>query len=39
MITKDHQNVKVCVECGGKFVEKEVSIHFECEHCIGRHDE
>lgn len=33
MITKE------CIECGGEFVEKQKSIHFECEHCIGKHEE
>lgn len=31
--------VKECVECGSEFIEKQESIHYECEHCIGGHDE
>lgn len=30
---------KVCVECGGEFIEKQISIHYVCEHCIGKHEE
>lgn len=34
-----NKTIKECIECGGEFQEKQKSIHFECEHCIGRHEE
>lgn len=34
-----YQIIKECIECGGEFKEKEKSIHYECERCIGRHEE
>lgn len=30
---------KVCIECGNKFTEKHESMLYECERCIGRHEE
>lgn len=30
---------KICVECGGEFVEKQESIHNVCEHCIGKNED
>lgn len=33
------QAVKECIECGREFKEKQKSIHFECERCIGKHEE
>ncbi|WP_228548406.1 protein YhfH [Sporosarcina obsidiansis] len=30
---------KVCTECGNKFTEKHESMLYECERCIGRHEE
>lgn len=30
---------KECIDCGGEFIEKVRSIHYECEHCIGKHED
>ncbi|GKV65759.1 MULTISPECIES: protein YhfH [Sporosarcina] len=30
---------KVCPECGDKFTEKHESVIYECERCVGRHEE
>lgn len=40
MMTHQQQGTKkVCIECGGEFIEKVRSIHYECEHCIGKHED
>lgn len=41
MITmdKNQSTTKECRECGSKFVEKQESFLYECEHCIGRYEE
>lgn len=38
-MTETKQAIKECIQCGGQFKEKQISIHFECEHCIGKHEE
>lgn len=30
---------KQCPECGDKYIEKIESVLYECERCIGRHEE
>ena len=39
MMAKEYKNTKECRECGCHFVEKQESIIYECERCIGRHEE
>ena len=29
---------KVCTECGNQFKEKQESVMYECERCVGRHE-
>lgn len=31
--------IKECRECGCEFFEKQESIHYECEHCVGKYEE
>ncbi|MBM4762680.1 protein YhfH [Bacillus sp. B15-48] len=31
--------IKECRECGSQFKEKHESLHFECEHCMSKHEE
>ncbi|WP_202617802.1 YhfH family protein [Bacillus dakarensis] len=35
----EYKSRKECCECGSVFVEKQESIHYECERCIGRYEE
>lgn len=39
MIYTTEKSTKECVECGTEFTEKQMSILYECEHCIGKHEE
>ncbi|PIC64618.1 YhfH family protein [Sporosarcina sp. P13] len=40
MTTEQRQKVeKVCTECGNKFTEKRESMMYECERCVGRHQD
>lgn len=34
-----NETIKECRECGSEFKEKQTSIHYECEHCVGKHEE
>lgn len=39
-ISRAYQNIKkMCRECGTEIVEKHESALYECERCIGRHEE
>lgn len=33
------RTIKECRECGSHFEEKQESLHFECEHCMSKHEE
>lgn len=39
MLAKEYQAIKECRECGCEFVEKQESIIYECERCIGRYED
>ena len=39
MFEREYKVIKECCECGSHFEEKQISIHTECEHCIGIYEE